>query len=76
MDTVLQFVVTIVGYAIIFVAVGLVFYVVDKRVKAYLRRPARCIRCKAELGRTHAEGGGRYCTACARTRRRAAAGRR
>jgi hypothetical protein len=74
MDTFLQFGVTIVGYAVIFVAVGLLFYAVDKRVKAHLGGPARCIRCKADLGRTHAQGGGRLCTACAR--RRTAAGRR
>jgi cytochrome c-type biogenesis protein CcmE len=76
MDTLLQFVVTIGGYAVIFVAIGLVFYAVDKRFKAYLRRPARCVRCKAELGRTVGQGGGRLCAACVRTRRRTAAGRR
>jgi hypothetical protein len=76
MDTVLQFVVTIAGYAIIFVAIGLVFHAVDTRFKAYLRKPARCVRCRAGLGRTVGAGGGRLCAACVRTRRRTAAGRR
>jgi hypothetical protein len=74
MDTVAQFVVTIGIYAVVFVAIGLAFRAVDRRVREYLRRPARCMRCRADLGRSNGAGGGRLCVACAR--RRTAAGRR
>ena len=68
METLLQFVVTLGMYVIIFVVIGLVFYAVDKRVKGFLRRPAHCRSCSAEIapGTSTVRG---LCASCARKRR-------
>jgi hypothetical protein len=68
MDTVLQFVISIGMYVLIFVIVGLVFYAVDKRVKGFLRRPAICRKCSSEIapGTSRVRG---LCAACVSKRR-------
>ena len=68
MDTLLQVVVSIGMYVIIFVVIGLVFYAVDKRVKGFLRRPAHCRTCSSEIvpGTSAVRG---LCAACASKRR-------
>ncbi|MGH7747569.1 MAG: hypothetical protein ACREQ5_22845 [Candidatus Dormibacteria bacterium] len=69
MDTLLQIVVSIGMYVLIFVAVGVLFYAVDKRVKAWLRRPVQCRGCSTEIA-AGTEGVVRgLCPACARKRR-------
>jgi hypothetical protein len=68
MDTLLQMVVTLAMYVLIFVTVGLVFYAVDKRVKAYLRRPVRCKSCSVEIAAGTPTTRG-LCPACVRKRR-------
>jgi hypothetical protein len=64
-DTLITFVVTISGYVIIFVVIGFIFYYVDKRVKAHLRKPARCTSCKAEVPAGVQMAKGRLCASCA-----------
>ena len=68
METLLQVVITMAMYVLIFVVIGMVFYAVDKRVKGFLRRPAHCRSCSAEIapGTSAARG---LCAACARKRR-------
>jgi hypothetical protein len=69
MDTLLTIVVSMGMYALIFVGVGLLFYAVDKRVKAWLRRPVHCRVCSVEIAPgTEGTHRGR-CAACARKRR-------
>jgi hypothetical protein len=68
MDTVLQVVISMAMYILIFVVIGLIFYAVDKRVKGFLRRPATCRSCSAEIvpGTSKARG---LCASCATKRR-------
>jgi len=68
METVLQVVISISMYVLIFVIIGLIFAFVDKRVKGFLRRPAHCRSCSAEIapGTSTVRG---LCAACARKRR-------
>ena len=68
METLLQVVITMAMYVLIFVVIGMVFYAVDKRVKGFLRRPAHCRSCSAEIapGTSAVRG---LCAACARKRR-------
>lgn len=72
MDTLLQVVVSIGMYVIIFTVIGLVFYAVDKRVKAWLRRPPVCRTCRVEIAAEAAAAGRGLCAACARKRARPA----
>jgi hypothetical protein len=72
MDTLLQVVVSIGMYVIIFTVIGLVFYAVDKRVKAWLRRPPVCRTCRVEIAAEAAAAGRGLCPACARKRARPA----
>lgn len=75
MDTLVQVVVSIGVYVLIFVGIGLLFYAVDKRVKTLLRRPAHCRGCSVEIV-AGAQGAVRgLCPACARKRRPAARSR-
>ena len=69
MDTLLTFVVTTGMYVLIFVAVGLVFYAVDKRVKAWLRRPVHCRACSVEIAPGTQRTRRGLCAACARKRK-------
>ena len=68
METLLQVVITMAMYILIFVVIGMVFYAVDKRVKGFLRRPAHCRSCSAEIapGTSTVRG---LCASCARKRR-------
>ena len=68
MDTLLQVVISISMYVLIFVVIGLVFYAVDKRVKGFLRRPAHCRSCSSEIapGTSAVRG---LCASCASKRR-------
>jgi hypothetical protein len=68
MDTLLTIVVSMGMYVLIFVAVGLLFYTVDKRVKAWLRRPAHCRACSVEIAPGQGTKG-RLCADCSRKRR-------
>jgi hypothetical protein len=69
MDTLLTIVVSMGMYVLIFVAVGLLFYTVDKRVKAWLRRPAQCRSCSVEIA-PGTQGRKRgLCAACSHKRR-------
>jgi len=63
-DTLLTFVVTISGYIIVFVVVGYVFYLIDKRVKKFLAKPGRCVSCRTEVPAGVQMHKGRLCDAC------------
>jgi hypothetical protein len=62
-DDVLRLLVTLAIYAVVFVAVGIVFYEVDKRFKRWVNRP-RCAVCNARLEGQVAAGGPEMCAAC------------
>ncbi len=70
MDTLLQVVVSILMYVIVFTVIGLVFYAVDRRVKAFLRRAPVCRGCRVEIAAGSPRG---VCPACAAKRARPAA---
>ncbi|MEA2672656.1 MAG: hypothetical protein QOG45_2876 [Chloroflexota bacterium] len=72
METLLQVVVSIGMYVIIFTVIGLVFYAVDKRVKAWLQRPPHCRACRVEMAAGGADAVRGLCPACARKRARPA----
>lgn len=63
MDDVLRFLVTLAVYAVIFVAVGIAFYAIDKRFKRWVSRP-RCAVCNARLEGEVTAGGPAMCAAC------------
>ena len=68
MDSLLQVVVSIAMYVLVFVVIGFAFAFVDRRVKGYLRRPATCRKCSAEIapGTSRVRG---VCAACVAKRR-------
>ena len=68
MDTLLQFVVSISIYVLIFVVIGFLFYAIDKRVKARLAKPPQCVSCKTVLPAGEQLYKGRLCAACAKKR--------
>jgi hypothetical protein len=71
-DTLLQVVVSIGMYVIVFVVIGLVFYAADRRVKSWLRRPALCRSCSAEITAGAPGAARNLCPGCAAKRMPAA----
>ena len=71
LDGVLQFLATLAIYFVIFAAIGMVFYAIDRRVKAYLRRPAHCAFCNAEFDPAGGGKGAGTCPTCGRRQPRA-----
>ena len=69
MDTLLTVVVSLAMYVLIFVGVGLLFYTVDKRVKAWLRRPVQCRACSVEIAPGTPGTARGLCAGCAHKRR-------
>lgn len=67
-DTVLRLLVTVAGYAAVFAVVGLAFYQIDKRVKLWVARRARCAACGERLDAAAAAAGTTVCPACAKER--------
>jgi rRNA maturation endonuclease Nob1 len=49
LDGVLQFLVTLVIYFIIFGVIGMIFWAADSRVRNWLRRPMKCSSCNARF---------------------------
>jgi len=68
-DDILRVLVTLAIYGVIFVAIGLVFFEIDKRFKRWVSRP-RCVVCHARLEGEVAAGGSMMCAACSSSRPR------
>jgi hypothetical protein len=67
-EGILEFLSTGAMYLVILAVIGLIFYELDKRLKAWLARPVRCAVCSTELGRERPLGRPPLCPSCSRQR--------
>lgn len=66
-DGIIQFLVTLGIYFLIFAVIGMLFYGVDSRVRNWIRRPLQCPACSAKFDASLLQKHHGRCPSCGRS---------